>query len=98
MVKVLVVEDNPATMKLTPTASGNAGISVVGTSEAGSGLVLPRQLRPDLILMDGQLLGVGRLTAAAQLQYYAVTAIVTVIALSAPTTNKQPTQSGLLPA
>jgi two-component system cell cycle response regulator DivK len=61
--KVLVVEDNPANMKLTSLLLHSAGHSVLSAVDAETALRLARGEQPDLILMDIQLPGMDGLTA-----------------------------------
>jgi two-component system cell cycle response regulator DivK len=83
MAKILVIEDNPSSMKLTSLILHNAGHAVVGALDAESGLRLARDTRPDLILMDIQLPGMDGLAATALLKHDPATADILVIALSA---------------
>jgi len=55
MARILVVEDNPANMKLATLLLQNAGHTVLSAVDAETGLTLARAERPDLILMDIQL-------------------------------------------
>ena len=83
MATVLVVEDNPANMKLTTLLVGSAGHRVLSAVDAESGLRLARDEQPDLILMDIQLPGMDGLAATAVLKQDPVTASIPIIALSA---------------
>jgi two-component system, cell cycle response regulator DivK len=83
MATVLVVEDNPANMKLTTLLLHSAGHSVLCAVDAESGLRLARGEQPDLILMDIQLPGMDGLAATAILKQDSVTASIPIIALSA---------------
>ena len=83
MATVLVVEDNPANMKLATMLLHSAGHSVLGAVDAESGLRLAHSEQPDLILMDIQLPGMDGLAATAILKHDPVTASIPVIALSA---------------
>src|SRR5664279_2730172 len=83
MAKILVVEDNPANMKLTTLLLHSAGHSVLCAVDAESGLRLARGEQPDLILMDIQLPGMDGLAATAILKQDPVTASIPIIALSA---------------
>jgi two-component system cell cycle response regulator DivK len=83
MATVLVVEDNPASMKLTTMLLHGAGFSALCAVDAESGLRLARGERPDLILMDIQLPGMDGLAATAILKEDPATASIPVIALSA---------------
>jgi len=83
MANVLVIEDNPANMKLTSLLLRNAGHTVLCAVDAESGLTLARAGRPDLILMDIQLPGMDGLAATALLKQDPATAAIPVIALTA---------------
>ena len=83
MATVLVVEDNPANMKLTSLLLGHAGHTVLPALDAETGLRIARTERPDLILMDIQLPGMDGLTATTLLKGDPATAGIPVVALSA---------------
>ena len=68
MAKVLIVEDNPANMKLAAFLLQSAGHSVLSATDAEAGLALARDEHPDLILMDIQLPGMDGLEATALLK------------------------------
>ena len=83
MARILVVEDNAATMKLTTLVLQNAGHTVLCAVDAEIGLTLARTARPDLILMDILLPGMDGLAATALLKADPTTAAIPVIALTA---------------
>jgi two-component system cell cycle response regulator DivK len=83
MVKVLVIEDNPANMKLASLLLRNAGHAVLCAVDAETGLTLARAERPDLILMDIQLPGMDGLAATVLLKRDEATRAIPVIALTA---------------
>lgn len=83
MAKILIVEDNPANMKLAVLLLEKAGHTVIGAANAEAGLTLARSLLPDLILMDIQLPGMDGLAATALLKGDAATCAIPVIALTA---------------
>ena len=83
MAHILVVEDNPANMKLTTLLLRNVGHTVTCAVDAESGLMLARSGHPDLILMDIQLPGMDGLAATALLKQDPLTASIPVIALTA---------------
>lgn len=83
MAKVLVIEDNPANMKLAMTLLQSAGHSVLSAVDAETGLTLARKQQPDLILMDIQLPGMDGLEATMLLKGDEVTSGIPVIALTA---------------
>src|SRR5512140_2184586 len=83
MARILVVEDNPANMKLACLLLHNAGHVALCAVDAEAGLTLARTERPDLILMDIQLPGMDGLAATALLKRDPATAAIPVIALPA---------------
>ena len=83
MAKILVVEDNPANMKLTTLILHSAGHSVLGAVDAETGLRIARDEQPDLILMDIQLPGMDGLVATAILKEDPEMAHIPIVALSA---------------
>jgi two-component system cell cycle response regulator DivK len=83
MTRVLVIEDNPANMKLATLLLRNAGHAVLCAADAEAGLTIARAELPDLILMDIQLPGMDGLAATALLKKDPATAAIPVIALTA---------------
>ena len=83
MVKILVVEDNPANMTLATFLLQSAGYTVLSATDAETGLTLARNEQPDLVLMDIQLPGMDGLTATALLKGDQATRAIPVIALTA---------------
>ena len=83
MPKLLVVEDNPANMKLATFILESAGYTVIGARDAEAGLTLAREERPDMILMDIQLPGMDGLQATGVLKADPATRAIPVIALTA---------------
>ena len=83
MARILVIEDNPANMKLASLLLRNAGHAVLAAVDAETGLTLARAELPDLVLMDIQLPGIDGLAATALLKQDPRTAGIPVIALTA---------------
>ncbi len=83
MATILIIEDNPANMKLACLLLHNVGHTALCAVDAETGLTLARASRPDLILMDIQLPGMDGLAATALLKRHPVTAAIPVIALTA---------------
>lgn len=81
--KILIVEDNPANMKLAVFLLQQAGHLVLSAKDAEVGLTLARAEAPDLILMDIQLPGMDGLQAIAELKRDEATRRIPVIALTA---------------
>jgi two-component system cell cycle response regulator DivK len=83
MATVLIVEDNPANVKLCSLLLHNAGHSVLCALDAETGLTMARAEEPDLILMDIQLPGMDGLAATALLKQDPATSGIPIIALTA---------------
>jgi two-component system cell cycle response regulator DivK len=83
MAKVLIVEDNPANMKLATFLLQSAGHTVVAATNAEVGLTLALGERPNLILMDIQLPGMDGLAATGVLKRDIATRAIPIIALTA---------------
>jgi two-component system cell cycle response regulator DivK len=84
MARILVVEDNPANMKLVELLLRNAGHTPLFATDGETGVAMARGAdRPDLILMDIQLPGMDGLAATALLKKDPATAGIPVIALTA---------------
>jgi two-component system cell cycle response regulator DivK len=81
--RVLIIEDNPANMKLAVLLLRNVGHIALSAVDAETGIALARVDQPDLILMDIQLPGMDGLTATALLKQDARTAHIPIIALTA---------------
>jgi two-component system cell cycle response regulator DivK len=83
MAKILVIEDNPANMKLAVLLLHKVGHEVVSAVDAENGIAMARGDQPDLILMDVQLPGMDGLTATGILKQDGSTAHIPIIALTA---------------
>jgi len=83
MPRILIIEDNPANMKLASLLLRNAGHQALCAVDAESGLTLARVEQPDLILMDIQLPGMDGLAATALLKADPATSGIPIIALTA---------------
>ena len=83
MARVLIVEDNPANLKLSSLLIRNAGHTVQCAVDGETGVMMARRDRPDLILMDVQLPGMDGLAATALLKNDPATSSIPVIALTA---------------
>jgi two-component system cell cycle response regulator DivK len=83
LAKVLIVEDNPANMKLATFLLQSAGHTVLNATDAEAGLTLARGEQPQLILMDIQLPGMDGLQATVLLKRDDATRAIPVIALTA---------------
>ncbi len=83
MARILVIEDNPANLKLAEFVLTSAGHEVLKANDAAGGLELARSAQPALVLMDIQLPGMDGLTATRILKSDPLTAAIKVIALTA---------------
>jgi two-component system cell cycle response regulator DivK len=83
MATILVVEDNPANLKLATLLLKKAGHTVLQADEGAAAIAVVRGRMPDLILMDVQMAGMDGLAATAMLKKDAATAHIPVIALTA---------------
>ena len=82
MSRILIIEDNPANMKLACLLMEKAGHVPLCAVDAELGLAMARAQRPDLILMDIQLPGIDGFAATALLKQHPLTAAIPVIALT----------------
>ena len=80
---ILIVEDNEKNLKLTRDVLQFNGFRTIEAQTAEDGLILARDRRPDLILMDIQLPGMNGVTALEHLRVDPVTAPIPVVALTA---------------
>ena len=83
MATILIVEDNPANMKLVVFLLQSAGYTVLTATDAEAGLTLAHDKPPNLILMDIQLPCMDGLQATALLKGDDATRAIPVIALTA---------------
>jgi two-component system cell cycle response regulator DivK len=83
MARILIIEDNPANMKLACLLVHNGGHTALCAVDAETGLAMARSELPDLILMDIQLPGMDGFAATALLKQNPDTAGIPVIALTA---------------
>lgn len=83
MANLLIIEDNPANMRLAVTILINAGHVVRQAHDAATGLALVQAELPDLILMDVQMPGMDGLTATRLLKSDPATQAIPVIAVTA---------------
>jgi len=81
--KILIVEDNPANMKLASNILAKAGYETLEAADAEAGIQFVRNETPDLILMDIQLPGMDGLTATRLLKGDQNTRHIPIIALTA---------------
>jgi CheY-like chemotaxis protein len=80
---ILIIEDNPRNLKLVRDVLQYVGHQTVEADTAEGGILLAREHRPDLILMDVQLPGIDGVQALGRLRDDPVTAAIPVVALTA---------------
>jgi two-component system cell cycle response regulator DivK len=81
--RILVVEDNPANLKLVAFLLEEAGYSVLTATDAAVAIELAGTEVPDLVLMDVQLPGMDGLEATRRLKSGANPRHIPVVALTA---------------
>lgn len=80
---ILIVEDNPANLKLATTVLEHAGYRILSVENALDAVAIAQRELPRLILMDIQLPGMNGLDATRQLKEQPATANIPVVALTA---------------
>lgn len=83
MARILIVEDNPANLKLAATILAYAGHETFDAANGEEGVVAARRELPDLILMDVQMPGMNGLEATNLLKQDPATAAIPVLGLTA---------------
>jgi two-component system cell cycle response regulator DivK len=80
---ILIIEDNDKNLKLVRDVLQVKGYATIEAVNAEDGLVLARERKPDLILMDIQLPGMNGIEALGVLRADPVTAGIPVAAVTA---------------
>ena len=80
---ILIVEDNDKNLKLVRDVLQVKGYATIEAGTAEDGIVLARERRPDLILMDIQLPGMNGIAAIGVLRADPTTAAIPVVAVTA---------------
>ena len=83
MARILIVEDNPANMKLAVLILMSAGHTALQATTARDGIDLAQRERPDLVLMDMQLPDMDGIEATRILKSMPETASTPVLAVTA---------------
>jgi len=83
MTTILIVEDNPANLKLAATVLEHAGYEVLHADNATDGIATAHRCLPDLILMDIQLPGMDGMEATRILKADPETRGIRIVALTA---------------
>jgi len=81
--RILIIDDNPTNLKLASDVLEMAGHVVMTAVDADAALLLLRDVRPDLILMDIALPGMDGLTLTRQLKADPTLNTIPIVALSA---------------
>jgi CheY-like chemotaxis protein len=87
--RILIVDDEPAVADLIEAVLAGEGYTVAIARDGVQGLVLARDWRPDLILMDVMLPGVDGGTAIRRLKNDPETADIPIVAMSAGRTIRR---------
>jgi CheY-like chemotaxis protein len=80
---ILIVDDNPANLKLARVLLASEGYEVRTATDAEEALAVLREFLPDLILMDIQLPGMDGLELTRRLKSDSKTCDVAILALTA---------------
>jgi two-component system cell cycle response regulator DivK len=80
---ILIIEDNDKNLKLVRDVLQVKGYATIEAMNAEDGLVLARERKPDLILMDIQLPGMNGIEALGVLRAEPGTAAIPVVAVTA---------------
>jgi two-component system, cell cycle response regulator DivK len=80
---VLIIEDNDKNLKLVRDVLRVKGYATIEATNAEDGIVLARDRKPDLILMDIQLPGMNGIDALRVLRADPATATIPAIAVTA---------------
>jgi two-component system cell cycle response regulator DivK len=80
---ILIVEDNDKNLKLVRDVLQVKGYTTIEAGTAEDGIVLARERKPDLILMDIQLPGMNGIEAIGVLRADSATAAIPVVAVTA---------------
>ena len=81
--RLLVVEDNPVSLRLLKQLLKAHGYEVLGTPEGLQALDLAREEQPDLILMDIRLPGINGLDVTCRIKQDDQTKAIPIIAVTA---------------
>ena len=80
---ILIVEDNDKNLKLVRDVLQVKGYATIEAGNAEDGIVLARERKPDLVLMDIQLPGMSGIDAIGVLRADPATAAIPVVAVTA---------------
>jgi two-component system cell cycle response regulator DivK len=80
---ILIIEDNDKNLKLVRDVLQVKGYATAEAGNAEDGIVLARERKPDLVLMDIQLPGMSGIDAIGMLRADPATAAIPVVAVTA---------------
>jgi two-component system cell cycle response regulator DivK len=80
---ILLVEDNDKNMKLARDLLQYHGFTIIEATNAEDGIVLARERKPKLVLMDIQLPGMDGVSALEHLRKDASTSTIPIVAMTA---------------
>jgi two-component system cell cycle response regulator DivK len=80
---ILIIEDNDKNLKLVRDVLQVKGYATAEAGNAEDGIVLARERKPDLVLMDIQLPGMSGIDAIGVLRADPATAAIPVVAVTA---------------
>ena len=80
---ILIIEDNDKNLKLVRDVLQVKGYATVEAGNAEDGIILARERKPDLVLMDIQLPGMSGIEAIGLLRADPATAAIPVVAVTA---------------
>lgn len=83
MALILIIEDNPANMKLAVLVLSSAGHRALQATTAREGIALAINKKPDIVLMDMQLPDLDGIEATRMIKAAPETAHIPVIAVTA---------------
>jgi DNA-binding response OmpR family regulator len=93
--KILVVDDDKAILALVRKYLASIGYSVVATDNGSEGLMLVRESRPDLILLDSDMPGLDGHAVCRVLKKEAATQAIPVVIMSGARVSYPDVVSGL---
>lgn len=93
--KILVIDDDAALRKLIHRYLTENGMSVVHTDDGSEGLLLARESKPDLVLVDGMMPGMDGVTFIRVLRKEPFAAGIAVILMTGQMTEEKDMVRGL---
>ena len=81
--KILIIEDDPVSMKLVSAVLQAGGHDVLPAMSADQAMVSVKTFRPDVILLDLQLPGIEGFSVARQCRANPATRLIPIIAVTA---------------